>query len=166
MGRRTNQTFKVFRQNTGKFSLSRPMPNFGPPMPWHRLASACIRPCRYVHPCVYYEVNMDNSLEPILNSRKVKKRVAQHLSGCGKFKISIYLKSMWVFILMRSASRLPPREILGWHVEGFPVPRVPLAAVSVVYYGHCRHLEHRATNPLNDHSETRNKLLLSLSNVY
>ena len=23
--------------DTGKFSLSRPMPNFGPPMPWHRL---------------------------------------------------------------------------------------------------------------------------------
>ena len=44
MGRGTNQTLKVFRENNGKFSLSRPMPNFGPPMPWHRLASACTRP--------------------------------------------------------------------------------------------------------------------------
>ena len=44
MVREINQTFKVFQENTGKFSLSRPMPNFGPPMPWHRLASACNRP--------------------------------------------------------------------------------------------------------------------------
>ena len=44
MGRGTNQTFKVFRENTGKFSLSGPMPNFGTPMPWHCFALACNRP--------------------------------------------------------------------------------------------------------------------------
>ena len=39
MGRGTNQTFKAFQENTGKFSLNRPMPNFGPPF-GHRRAPA------------------------------------------------------------------------------------------------------------------------------